>query len=72
MKSHLLEQISRPERLREIVRMVRDKEAFAAFDLAVKFDISINVIYRDLKALRSEKLIPKSFKFARKVRSGGL
>jgi len=69
MKSGLLEQISRPERLREIVRMVKDKEKFAAFDLAVKFDISINVIYRDIKALRDEKLLPKSFKFARKVRA---
>ena len=68
MKSKLLEQISRPERLREIVRMVQNKEKFSAFELAVRFDISINVIYRDIKTLRDEKLIPKGFKFARKVR----
>jgi len=52
--------------------MVKDKEKFAAFDLAVKFDISINVIYRDIEALRDEKRISKSFKFARKIRSTGL
>lgn len=66
--SSLLDRTHRIERLREIVRMVRDKEKFSAFELAVKFDISINVIYRDIKALRDEKLIPRSFKFARKVR----
>ena len=64
--SKLLEQKSRVERLREIVKMVKDGKKFSAFDLAVKYDISINVVYRDIKTLRTEKLIPKGFVFARK------
>lgn len=68
MKSKLLEQKSRVERLREIVDMVTHKEKFSAFDLAVKYNISINVVYRDIKTLKDEKIIPKDFEFARKVR----
>lgn len=68
MKSKLLDKKSRVERLRDIVKKVENKEKFSAFDLAVAFDISINVIYRDVKTLKDEKLIPKSFKFAKKER----
>ena len=66
VKSSLLTQKSRVERLREIVAMVKKGEKFSAFGLAVKYDISINVVYRDIKALREEKLIPEDFVFAPK------
>ena len=68
VKSTLLDQVSRVERLREIVAAVKRGEKFSAFGLAVKYDISINVCYRDIKALRDEGLIPKDFVFTRKVR----
>ena len=68
MRSKLLDQKSRVERLREIVDAVKKGVKFSAFSLAVKYDISINVVYRDIKALKAEKLIPKDFVFARKVR----
>ena len=64
--SKLLEQKSRVERLREIVERVKKGKKFSAFDLAVQYDISINVVYRDIKTLREEKLIPEDFVFARK------
>ena len=67
-ESKLLSQKSRVERLREIVGMIKKGEKFSAFDLAVKYCISINVIYRDLGTLKSEGLIPKDFEFARKER----
>ena len=68
MVSKLLTQKSRVERLREIVAMVKKGEKFSAFDLAVKYCISINVVYRDVKALRGENLLPKDFAFAPKRR----
>ena len=68
VKSTLLSQKSRVERLREIVAMVKKGEKFSAFDLAVKYCISINVVYRDVGALKSEDLIPKDFAFAPKKR----
>lgn len=68
MASSLLDTKSRVERLREIVKKVKKKESLNAFGLAVEYDVSINVIYRDIKALKAEGLIPKDFEFARKVR----
>ena len=68
VKSTLLSQKSRVERLREIVAMVKKGTKFSAFDLAVRYCISINVVYRDIKALREESLIPKDFAFAPKKR----
>ena len=70
VKSSLLTQKSRVERLREIVAMVKKGERFSAFDLAVRYCISINVVYRDIKALRDEGLIPEDFAFAPKKRGG--
>jgi len=67
-KSTLLDQLSRVERLREIVAMVKKGARFSAFSLAVRYDISINVVYRDIKELKAEKLIPEDFEFARKER----
>lgn len=67
MKS-ILDAVSRVERLREIVDAVKQGKQFSAFDLAVKYNLSINVIYRDIKALRDEKLIPNDFEFMRKER----
>ena len=64
----LLDQKSRVERLREIVDAVKRGKRFSAFDLAVKYNISINVVYRDIKTLRDEELIPGGFEFARKER----
>ena len=64
----ILDEMSRVERLREIVGMVARGEQFSAFDLAVLYNISINVVYRDIKTLRDEGLIPMSFEFARKER----
>lgn len=66
--SKLLERKSRVERLREIVKRVQDGKAFSAFDLAVAYDVSINVVYRDIKTLREEGLLPKDFEFSRKGR----
>ena len=66
----ILDEKSRVERLREIVTMVKKGEKFSAFGLAVRYCISINVVYRDIKALRDEKLIPENFEFAPKKRGG--
>ena len=67
MKS-ILDEKSRVERLREIVAMVARGEKFSAFDLAVKYLVSVNVVYRDVNTLKSEGLIPKDFEFARRER----
>jgi len=64
----ILDAVSRVERLREIVDAVKQGKKFSAFDLAVKHNISINVVYRDIKTLKDEKLIPVDFEFARKER----
>lgn len=69
-KSDLLERKSRVERLREIVAAVKRGEKFSAFFLAVKYNVSINVVYRDIKTLRNEKLIPKTWQFERKDHEG--
>ena len=68
VKSTLLTQKSRVERLREIVAAVKKGEKFSAFDLAAKYFISINVVYRDVRLLREEGLIPRDFAFAPKKR----
>jgi len=70
MKPGLLERKSRVERLREIVAAVKRGQRFSAFTLAVRYDVSINVIYRDIKALRDEKLIPKDWKLAAREEDG--
>jgi len=64
----ILDEKSRVERLREIVDAVKHGKQFSAFDLAVKYNISINVVYRDIKTLKDEGLIPVDFAFARKER----
>ena len=66
--SKLLERKGRSERLREMVRRIQVSETFSAFDLAVEYDISINVVYRDVRTLRDEGLIPADFVLARKGR----
>ena len=68
MKKSILDEKSRVERLREIVHAVGKGEKFSAFDLAVRYCISINVVYRDIKTLRDERLIPEDFEFAPKKR----
>lgn len=67
--SKLLERKARVERLREIVARVKEGKGFSAFDLAVEYDVSINVVYRDIKALRAEKLLPENFVLARRVQT---
>jgi len=68
MKKGLLEKQSRVERLRSIVERIKKGEGLSAFDLAVIYDISINVAYRDIKALREEGYIPEDWQFAKKER----
>ena len=64
----LLDKVSRTERLREIVAKVQSKVPFSAFDLAVEYGVSINVVYRDIKALREGGYIPEGWIFSKKVR----
>ena len=66
MKCGLLDKMSRVERLREIVARVNRGERFTAFDLAVWYDVSLNVAYRDVKALKDEGYIPSDWCFAKK------
>jgi len=68
MKKGLLDKQSRVERLRDIVNRVKRGEKFSAFDLAVWYDISINVAYRDIKALKDEGYISSDWEFTRKER----
>ncbi len=62
-----LEKLSRQERLRRIIEDVKNGKIFSAFDLAVRFDVSLNVIYRDVSALREGEYIPKEWKFEKRV-----
>jgi len=68
MKQGLLDKQSRVERLREIKARIDRGEKFSAFDIAVWYDVSINVAYRDIKALKEEGYIPQDWEFARKER----
>ncbi len=70
MPLDLLKRKSRVERLREITQRVRDGKKCTAFDLAVEYDVSINVIYRDVKTLKDEGYIPSDWSFDRKSRGG--
>lgn len=67
----ILDQQYRGDRLRDIVKMVKRSERFSAFDLAVRFGVSLGVVYRDIKTLRKEGLLPKDWGFSRKERAGG-
>lgn len=62
--SSILEKKSRVERLRELVKRIKKGEKLTAFQLAVEYDKTINVIYRNVSTLRCEGLIPAGFKFA--------
>lgn len=68
MPASILDKKSRVERLRELVARIAKGEKLSAFDLAVQYDKSINVIYRDIKDLKSEGLIPEGFELSRKER----
>lgn len=70
MAIDLLGRKSRVERLREIVKMVKKGKKFSAFDLAVQYDVSMNVVYRDIKALKTGGYVPADWEFAKKERSG--
>lgn len=70
MSLDLLNRKSRVERLREIKEGIIAGEQYSAFDLAVKYDISINVVYRDIKTLKDEGYIDITWQFARKERGG--
>lgn len=70
MPLDILTRKSRVERLREIVTEIKKGTAFSAFDLAVKYDISINVVYRDIKMLKDNGYISAEWEFARKERGG--
>ena len=70
MPLDLLKRKSRVERLREITKRVKKGEKFSAFDLAVQYSVSVNVVYRDIKTLRDEGYIPADWTFSRKERGG--
>ena len=70
MALDLLKRKSRVERLREIRKKVKKGEAFSAFDLAVEYDISVNVVYRDIKTLKDGGYISDEWVFAKKERGG--
>lgn len=67
-RSKLLDRVSRVERLRGMVSRISRGECLSAFQLAVMYDVSINVVYRDIKTLRDEGLIPAGWVFSRRVR----
>lgn len=64
MTTGLLDKMSRVERLRDIVARIQREEKFSAFDIAVWYDVSINVAYRDIKALKDEGYISSDWVFA--------
>jgi len=66
MASGILDKLSRVERLRDIKKRIERGEKFTAFDVAVWYDVSINVAYRDIKTLKDEGYIPTEWTFARK------
>ena len=66
MTTGLLDKLSRVERLRDIVARIGRREGFSAFDIAVWYDVSLNVAYRDIKALKDEGYIPQDWAFRRK------
>lgn len=63
-----LAQLSRVERLRAIVAAAKAKERVTAFDLAVRYNVSPNVIYRDIKELREAEMLPKKWGLEKKAR----
>lgn len=70
MALDILSRKSRVERLREIAKGVNDGEKYSAFDLAVKYAISVNVVYRDIKTLKDEGYISADWIFTHKERGG--
>lgn len=63
-----LSQKSRVERLRDIINLATASEKVTAFDLAVRFNVSPNVIYKDVKELRDSELIPSTWQLEKKSR----
>lgn len=66
----ILDKQSRVERLRAIKERIDKGEKFSAFDIAVWYDVSINVAYRDIKTLKEGGYIPKDWEFARRGDNG--
>ena len=60
--------LSRVERLRAIVELAEKKESVTAFGLAIRFGVSLNVIYKDFRDLRETDAIPADFELAKKKR----
>jgi predicted DNA-binding transcriptional regulator YafY len=71
MSESILDKVSRAERLRELVVRINKGEKVSAFDLAVQYDKSINVIYRDVQELKELGAIPNDFEFTKKERPVG-
>ena len=61
-----LDKLSRQERLKKIIQDVKDGKKFSAFELAVEYNVSLNVIYRDISALRDAKYIPVDWNFEKR------
>ena len=62
-----LDKLSRQERLKQVIEDVKNGKKFSAFDLCVQYNVSMNVIYRDISALREEGYIPKEWQFEKRV-----
>ena len=52
-----LDRLGRPERLRDMLRLYKVGESLSTFDLAVKYDVSLAMVYRDRHYLREEGLM---------------
>ena len=61
-----LDKLSRQERLKKVIQDVKDGKKFSAFDLAVEYNVSLNVIYRDISALRDGGYIPIDWNFEKR------
>lgn len=70
MPLDMLQRKSRVERLRELSKRINDGSKFSAFDIAVEYSISPNVVYRDIKTLKELGYIKEDWEFTRKERSG--
>lgn len=52
-----LDRLGRPERLRDMLRLYGVGESPSIFDLAVKYDVSMAMVYKDRCYLRKEGLL---------------
>lgn len=70
MSLDLLKRKSRVERLRELIDKIKNGVQLSAFDVAVEYGVSVNIVYRDIKTLKDNGYIPENWQFERKERNG--